>query len=70
MTEDEAREIMKSLGWTWHIRTRNRITPYIYAMRREGKKVKDRYVAPLSKLPELTETDLVAKLTNAETTED
>jgi hypothetical protein len=64
MTEAEARRVLKSLGWTWRIRIRNRKTPYIYAERwGKEQKPEEKYIAPLSKLPELTEADIIAKLT-------
>lgn len=68
MTEDEARKIMRSHGWTMFTRKRRRGTLYIYANRRRPKtyKFQERYIAPLSKLPELTEQDIVAKLTTRE----
>ncbi len=63
MTEDEARSIMKAYGWSYkeRIRHKNRI-PYVYGQRREGNKVVDRYICRLSRLRDLTEPELVAKL--------
>jgi hypothetical protein len=63
MTEAEARAIMQEKGWTYTERPRYRLkTKYVYARRRRGLRMIDRYICPLSKLGELTEADLVAKL--------
>lgn len=66
MTEEEARKIMQLYGWVWHKRKRRNGILYIYAIRRrpKTKKFQERYIAPLSKLPELTEQDIVVKLTS------
>ena len=63
MTQAEARAIMKTHGWSYieHTRHKSRIK-YIYAQRRQGRKVADHYICPLSKLDTLTEQELVAKL--------
>lgn len=63
MTEEEARSIMKAYGWGWLVRRRRHSICYIYAIRREQHKVKDRYIGPLSRLSELTEAELISKLT-------
>jgi hypothetical protein len=63
MTEEEARAILKAHGWTWHIRKRRKGTPYLYAARKETHKVIERYIAPLSRLEQLTEAELIRKLT-------
>jgi hypothetical protein len=63
MTEEEAKAILKARGWTWHIRTRRRGTPYLYAARRTQDKMYERYIGPLSRLPNLSEQELIAKLT-------
>jgi hypothetical protein len=62
VTEEEAKAILKARGWTWHIRTRRRGTPYIYAAKRLQDKIHERYIAPLSRLPQMTEADIVDKL--------
>ena len=63
MTQAEARAIMKIHGWSYieHTRHKSRIK-YVYAQRRQGRKVADRYICPLSKLDIFTEQELVAKL--------
>lgn len=63
MTQAEARAVMKAHGWSYieHTRHKSRIK-YVYAQRRQGRKVADRYICPLSKLDTLTEQKLVAKL--------
>jgi hypothetical protein len=64
MTEEEARTIMKAYKWTYHpVPRRSLGTKYIYAQRREGRRKIERYICPLSKLPKLTEEELIAKLT-------
>lgn len=64
MTEDEARRLLKQYGWTWRIRLRRHGIPYIYAARwgKQQKKV-ECYIAPLSRLPNLSEQELITKLT-------
>ncbi|SRR5436190_21906517 len=63
MTEAEARTIMQEKGWTYTERPRYKLkTKYLYARQRQGSRVIDRYICPLSRLKELTEADLVAKL--------
>ena len=59
MTEDEARSIMKVNGWSYKERSPKRHAKYIYARRGQNYKVIERYVCPLSRLPELTEKQLV-----------
>ena len=64
MTEAETRAIMKAYGWFYVERCRSGFrTKYIYAKRRRGPKMLERYVCPLSRIGNLTETELVAKLT-------
>ena len=64
MTEAEAHSIMQEKGWTYTERPRSGLkTKYIYARRRQGSEVIDRYICPLSQLGNLTEQELVAKLT-------
>lgn len=63
MIEAEARAIMQERGWTYTERPRSKLrTRYIYAQRRQGQKMLDRYICPLSQLGKLAETELVAKL--------
>ena len=64
MMEEEAKAIMRAHKWTYHIRSRRSLgKQYIYAQRRVGNKRLERYICPLSRLGELTEEKLVAKLT-------
>jgi len=64
VTEAEARAIMKANGWRYKQRPRSSFrTPYIYAKRRQGVRIIERYICPLSQLGNLTEDGLVAKLT-------
>jgi hypothetical protein len=63
MTEEEARTIMHSRRWTYQERVRRSLgTKYVYARRKQGGKVVERYICPLSRLGNLTEEELVAKL--------
>ena len=64
MTEAEVRATMKAYGWFYVERPRYKLrTKYIYARRRQGPKMAEQYICPLSKLGNLTESKLVAKLT-------
>jgi hypothetical protein len=66
MTEDEVRALLRAHGWNWRLQPRKG-HPYLYARRRKKgaarSKFEERYIAPVSRLPYLTETDIVAKLT-------
>jgi hypothetical protein len=53
MTEEEARTIMKQPKG---------VAKYVYAKRRQGKDMLQRYICPVLQLPNLTEDELVAKL--------
>jgi hypothetical protein len=64
VTDAEARTIMQEEGWTYTERPRYRLrTKYVYAQRRQGSRVLERYICPLSRLGKLTEASLIAKLT-------
>lgn len=64
MTEEEARTIIKAHRWIYQERSPYERSPkYLYARRRQGPKMIERYICPLSRLGELTEAELVAKLT-------
>jgi len=63
VNEEEARIIMKAHGWTYVERRPKRVAKYVYAQRKHKGKLIDLYVCPYSRLDELTETKLVAKLT-------
>lgn len=63
MTEEETRAILQERGWFYQERKRRSLgTKYVYARRRQGPKMIERYICPLSQLGELTEKKLVAKL--------
>src|SRR6266700_1057657 len=62
MNEQELVVFLRVRGWTLRKLKRNRGVQYIYAARREGTKVKERYIAPLSRLHELTEDFITGKL--------
>lgn len=68
MTEAEARAIMKEKGWSYKLRSPFK-AKYVYAKRRQKKKLVEIYICPLSKLPDLSRDDLVAKLTMESTKE-
>ena len=64
MTEAEARAIMKAHGWTYRERPRRGLgTKYVYGLRKQNRKLLERYICPLSKLGNLTEQELLTKLT-------
>ncbi len=67
MTEEEARAIMYSHGWSYKERKPRQKAKYLYARRRQGTKTVERYICPLSRLDRLTEAELVAKLTQEAT---
>jgi hypothetical protein len=63
MDEAETRATMKAHGWTYQERKRRgRGTKYVYAKRWQGEGTIERYICPLSKLGNLTEQRLLAKL--------
>ena len=68
MLESEVRIILRAHGWRWRVHTPYHQT-YVYARRRKKgaprSKFEERYIAPLSRLPELTEAELVRKLTES-----
>ncbi len=66
MDERELVSFLRERGWTLHKLKRNRGVQYLYAARREGTKVKERYIAPLSRLSELTEDFILEKLQDNE----
>jgi hypothetical protein len=63
MTEEEARTIMHVHGWFYSERRPKRVARYVYARRRQGPRMIDRYICPFSRLGDLTEQELIAKLT-------
>jgi len=63
MTEEEARTIMHAHGWFYKERRPKRVARYVYAQRRQGLRMIERYICPLSRLGDLTEDELVGKLT-------
>jgi hypothetical protein len=63
MNPEEARAIMKTHRWTYQERKPRKKAKYVYAKRQQGKTFIERYICPLSRLGELTEEQLIAKLT-------
>jgi len=63
MTEAEARAIIRAHGWIYQERSPRGVAKYLYARRRKGLKMVERYICPLSRIGNLTEEELVAKLT-------
>jgi hypothetical protein len=66
MTEAEARAIMKVYRWTYCERKRHKSRiVYIYAIHKKphSRQQEDIYICPLSRLGELTEEQLIVKLT-------
>jgi hypothetical protein len=62
MTEEEARAIIRAHGWIYQERSPRGVAKYLYARRRKGLRMVERYICPLSQLGNLTEVELVAKL--------
>jgi hypothetical protein len=62
VTKVEASSIMKAHGWFYVERHPKSEVKYVYAKRRQGQKMLDRYICPLSQLGEITEEQLVVKL--------
>lgn len=62
MTEAEARALIRAQGWLYKERRPRHRAKYVYAQRRQGPKLIERYICPLSKLGDLTEQELLAKL--------
>lgn len=62
MTEAEARAFLHAQGWLYKERRPRHRAKYIYAQRRQGLKLVERYICPLSKLEDITEQELLAKL--------
>jgi hypothetical protein len=62
MMKEEANIIMHTLGWYYQERIRRHNKKYVYAKRRQGPKMIERYICPLSRLEGLTEQQLRAKL--------
>src|SRR5262249_10335230 len=50
----EVRALLKSQGWTLHMRTR-RNRQYVYAARRDGRRIEQTFICPLSELSEWLE---------------
>jgi hypothetical protein len=63
VTKVEASGTMKAYGWFYVERHPKSEVRYVYARRRQGQKMLDRYICPLSRLGEITEEQLIAKLT-------
>jgi hypothetical protein len=59
MTEEEARSIMKTHGWSYKERKPRRKAKYVYAQRWKGKGPIERYICPLTELGNFTEPQLV-----------
>jgi hypothetical protein len=61
MTEKEAREAMKTLGWTYLARKRKG-HDYVYAERKQSGRKVEKYVGSLASLESMTVEDLQKKL--------
>jgi len=63
VTEDEAKAAIRRQGWTPRRRKDAKGHQfYLYAYHRIGGKVVEKYIAPLSQLERMTESEIVAKL--------
>ncbi|HZU00878.1 MAG TPA: hypothetical protein VFA10_14520 [Ktedonobacteraceae bacterium] len=67
VNEMEAKEVIVSQGWTPRILPRRNGRRYIYAARRENKKVLWRYIGPCSKLGEMTKESIIAQINKTKT---
>ena len=63
MNQEEARAIMKAHRWTYQERKPRKKAKYVYAKRKQEGVFIERYICPLSRLGEITEEQLIAKLT-------
>ena len=59
----EMEEVIRSAGWTpvWRKRRKHGLI-YIYAARRRGGKVVERYIAPLSRIDAMTSEQIISRL--------
>lgn len=65
MNKMEIQSLLKSKGWTMH--RRSRISGmYIYASRREGKRIREIYLLPEKKLEQATEEQVLEKIARVE----
>lgn len=63
MDMSELKEIFKDQGWTLHLHSRrSKGKKYVYAAWREGQKVRQRYVAPLSQMEQMNQQEVLDKL--------
>jgi hypothetical protein len=62
MDEQELASLLRAHGWSYIKRLRRNGTPYIYARKRKGAGIKERYIAPLSRLDRLTSEEVINKL--------
>ena len=62
MDEQELVALLKSHGWMYKRRIRRKGKLYIYARRRSGARMEERYLAPLRNLDQLTHEQIINKL--------
>jgi hypothetical protein len=64
MTVEQVKQFITDQGWTPQERKRGRGKLYLYAARKakKSRKVEWRYIAPLSKVENLTEQDVLDRL--------
>jgi len=63
MSIDDLRELLKRHRWTVNIQTRpGQGKRFIYAKKRIAGRMKTRYIVAESKLPNMTEAQILAKL--------
>ncbi len=62
MNEQALASLLKAYGWSYIRRLRRKGTPYIYARKRDGASIKERYITPLSRLERLTPEQVINKL--------
>lgn len=65
MTEEEIRQVMRRYRWTYLLRRPKGAAQYVYGVHKKprSREQEEVYICPLSKIGELTEQELIAKLT-------
>lgn len=62
MDENELDALLREYGWSLRIRIRRNGILYAYAQKRQGTRIVDCYLAPMSRLNELTDAFVQGKL--------
>lgn len=62
MNLEQIKTLISSQGWTPMVRTMKRGTLYLYAARKREGKTRWRYIGTVSKLDQITEEQVIEKL--------